>query len=205
MTTDDGVEGDSRRLLSPRQVDLDDAEWCGRRTAFLADGSGAPKLGMAGSATFEFRVSGSRAPGFMVAGAVKGRPGGDAEARRRLEISSDGWRGLSMALGSGVVFIFGSMGPPLHKEREGERERERERERGEVERIGERDRERPTLSPAKEAATPSSWPPTGADAGAASTSGPSTRPGHLRLRPSHLPVPPPPPARAPAGASALRR
>uniref|UniRef100_A0A0D9ZDM5 Uncharacterized protein n=1 Tax=Oryza glumipatula TaxID=40148 RepID=A0A0D9ZDM5_9ORYZ len=86
--------------------------WCGRRTAYLTNGSGvaeartagsgAPKLGMVGSATSEFRVSGSGAPEFMVAGTVRGRVG-DVEARRRPEISGDGRRGLSMALGSGVV------------------------------------------------------------------------------------------------------
>uniref|UniRef100_A0A0E0N5E5 DUF834 domain-containing protein n=1 Tax=Oryza rufipogon TaxID=4529 RepID=A0A0E0N5E5_ORYRU len=57
---------------------------------------------MVGSATSEFRVSGSGAPEFMVAGTVWGRVG-DVEARRRPEISGDGRRGLSMALGSGVV------------------------------------------------------------------------------------------------------
>nr|BAD26066.1 hypothetical protein [Oryza sativa Japonica Group] len=45
---------------------FDDTRWCGQRTAYLADGSGAaearttgsgaPKLGMAGFATSEFRV-----------------------------------------------------------------------------------------------------------------------------------------------------
>uniref|UniRef100_A0A0D3EWL9 DUF834 domain-containing protein n=1 Tax=Oryza barthii TaxID=65489 RepID=A0A0D3EWL9_9ORYZ len=57
---------------------------------------------MVGSATSEFRVSGSGAPEFMVAGTVRGRVG-DVEARRRPEISGDGRRGLSMVLGSGVV------------------------------------------------------------------------------------------------------
>ncbi|EAY91975.1 hypothetical protein OsI_13663 [Oryza sativa Indica Group] len=57
---------------------------------------------MVGSATSEFRVSGSGAPEFMVAGTIRGRVG-DVEARRRPEISGDGRRGLSMALGSGVV------------------------------------------------------------------------------------------------------
>uniref|UniRef100_I1PFU4 DUF834 domain-containing protein n=1 Tax=Oryza glaberrima TaxID=4538 RepID=I1PFU4_ORYGL len=112
VTTENVVEGDSRRLLSPRQVDLDDVGWCGRRTAYLTNGSGvaeartagsgAPKLGMVGSATSEFKVSGSGAPEFMVAGTVRGRVG-DVEARRRPEISGDGRKGLSMALGSGVV------------------------------------------------------------------------------------------------------
>ncbi|EEE62557.1 hypothetical protein OsJ_17356 [Oryza sativa Japonica Group] len=76
-----------------RQVDLDDAGWCeGRRTAYLEAGSGAgearvvgfgvPKLGMVGSATSEFRVSGSGAPESMVArtGHRKG------EGRRRLVV-----------------------------------------------------------------------------------------------------------------------
>uniref|UniRef100_A0A0E0RAP7 Uncharacterized protein n=1 Tax=Oryza rufipogon TaxID=4529 RepID=A0A0E0RAP7_ORYRU len=75
------------------KVDLDDAGWCeGRRTAYLEAGSGAgearvvgfgvPKLGMVGSATSEFRVSGSGAPESMVArtGHRKG------EGRRRLVV-----------------------------------------------------------------------------------------------------------------------
>lgn len=88
-----GWKGNSWRLLSPWQVDLDDAGWCeGRRTAYLEAGSGAgearvvgfgvPKLGMVGSATSEFRVSGSGAPESMVArtGHRKG------EGRRRLVV-----------------------------------------------------------------------------------------------------------------------
>jgi hypothetical protein len=140
---------------------------------------------MAGSATFEFRVSESRAPEFMVAGAVKRRPGGDAEARRRLEISSNGRRGLSMALGSGVVFVFGSMGPPLHREREGERERER------------RSRE--------------NWRKGQREADLISGEGGGNlellvsnwrqRRCRLHIRPQHPPGPPPPPAFAPAGAA----
>ncbi|EAZ44601.1 hypothetical protein OsJ_29226 [Oryza sativa Japonica Group] len=165
---------------------FDDTRWCGQRTAYLADGSGAaearttgsgaPKLGMAGFATSEFRVFGSGSRGGEgIAGACSphgrststtrgGADGGpltsrtdlaplklgpwdlehpysgwldprppssgcsdleppsswllgplgggwaDADACRRPKMSGDGQRGLSMASGTGVVFVFGSMG-----------------------------------------------------------------------------------------------